>query len=365
MSRICLAVLPVALLIIVPLRAGSPAIGPWTVANPARHGIRNDRAPVDGTPEDLVSSLESDLEDGELRKFTLFQAAIIAGGVQSRAELQRYTDDFNNLRQSLSGELNSLADTRSQLDLVLRRLHGCLLTGEYRADFSELHRTLDHGHYNCVTATILFQELAAGCGLRTRAITAQSHVLCSWPGQSILYVETTCHDWQSAAIENCPPRTQELVQDGRELSPVQLLSKVYYNLGVAQLEAACFADATELLETARKLDHQDLAARENLLAAYNNWALAECDRERFPAAKELLLHGLSIDPDYGPLLANDLHIHQRWIRRLCETGDFAAAIELMEQAYRRRPDAELFDRGRMAAYELWVGRQFNLLQPGL
>ncbi len=358
MPRICLGIFIVALFVTVPLRAGSPANAAWPAAN--NPAICPSSMEGSVPPGDLASSLRSDLEDGELHEFTLFQAALVAGGLQSRIELQRRTDQFNELRSSLAHELKSNVDRQSKLDLTLRRLHEWLLTGEYRAEFSELHRTLDLGHYNCVTATILFQALGDGCGLETRAIAAQSHVLCGLPGQPALYVETTCRDWQSAEFEACPRRTQELVQEGRELSPVQLLSKVYYNLGVAQLEDNCFAEAAERLKMARQLDCQDLAARTNLLATYNNWALAECDARRFRAASELLLCGLTIDSQYGPLLANDLHIHQQWIRQLCDAGDFATAVELLVQGYRRRPNSELFDRGRIAVYELWAQHHFVL-----
>ena len=355
MLRIRLAVLPIAFLVLASLRGASPTSQARPDANLA---VRNQ-------PRDLSSSLQHDLEDGQLDEFTLFQAVLVAGGVESRPELQQRTTQFNEIRRALANELASITDLPSKLDWLLRRLHERLLTGEYRTDYSELPRTLVDGHYNCVTATILFQALGDGCGIKTIAITTQSHVLCCVPGNTTLYVETTCREWRSAAVDRYPPRVQEQVRDGRNLSSAQLLGKVYYNLGITALESGDFSKAAERFRTASQLDHQDQAARENLLATYNNWALAEFDEGRFLSAKELLLRGLAIDPSYGPLLANDLHIHQQWIKRLCDAGDFSTAIELLEQGFLRRPDSELFDRGRVAVYELWAKQQLDLLQADL
>jgi hypothetical protein len=82
--------------------------------------------------------------------------------------------------------------------------------------------------------------------------------------------------------------------------------------------------------------------------------------------RHAVLRGLAIDPEYAPLLANDLHIHQRWIRRLCDVGEYETAAAILEEGYVRRPAAELFQRGRIAARELWAQqRELDLLEAGL
>jgi tetratricopeptide (TPR) repeat protein len=320
---------------------------------------------VQNCSQDLQSRLDDDLVDGQLDHFTRFQAALVAGGVRSQLELERRTNQFDELRRTLSSHVPSTVDLRSRLDRIHHWLHERILTGQYRVECSELSRTLDDGHFNCLTATILFQSLCDADGLPTEAIVTPSHVLCCVPGQPTLYVETTCPDWQSAGIAGYSQPMQEWVRDGRSLNAVQLLGKVYYNRGVAQLEARYFAQAEDLFSTAWRLDPCDRSARENLLATYNNWALAESDEGHYSIAQELVLRGLAIDPNYSPLLANDLHIHQRWIRRLCDVGEFETAAAILEEGYRRRPAAELFRLGRAAA-ELWAQqRQLDLLEGGL
>ena len=71
-------------------------------------------------------------------------------------------------------------------------------------------------------------------------------------------------------------------------------------------------------------------------------------------AYELLEQACLIDCDYTPLSANDLHIHQKWTISLCQEGRYAEALRLLEQAYERRPEAELFARGRFVVCTRWV-----------
>jgi tetratricopeptide (TPR) repeat protein len=310
------------------------------------------------TVKDLERELAKDLEDGNLDQFSLFEAALVAGGVTSRDELNHRNKHFDEVCRLVEGEVERVFSSRSKLDVVLRQLHAHFLTGEYRAEFSELQRTLDTGHYNCVTATILFQAISDRCGLNTQAIAAPSHVMSCWHGTPNLYIEPTCQEWQSASIETCDPRTKQLALISRELTDAQLLSKVMYNRGVAELERKRFPDAATRLIAARQLDPQDQATRENLLAAYNNWALAECDAGQFGLAAELLLRGLVIDDHYAPLLRNDLHIHQRWVKKLCDAKEFGAAVQVLEDCYKRRPSAELFNLGRSAVYDLWARHHF-------
>jgi len=140
---------------------------------------------------------------------------------------------------------------------------------------------------------------------------------------------------------------------------VQLLGKIYYNDGVALLEAGQFAEAVRALRISHQFDAGDRAARDNLLAGLNNWSLAEEDAGRLPLAAELVERGLRLEPTYAPLLANDLHIHQKWALELCDAGRYEEALELLERRHARRPDVRLFDLGRFAVIALWSESLFR------
>jgi len=313
------------------------------------------------SPTEIAPSLDqrlrSDLADAKLESFTLLEGALISGGVDSDDHLAALKQRFAEACQRVTMDHRELNDPRAKADQVVLQLHEHLLTGTYRADCSALGETLETGDYNCVTASILFQCLAEKCGLTAHGVSARGHVLCSVDATPPLFVEPTCRHWRTCEAAACPEPTAKFVRECRELSNEQLLGKVYYNLGVARLEQSEFERAADLLRIAARLDQDDPAARANVLATFNNWALAKCDGGHLAEAAELLHQGLATDPNYAPLRANDLHIHQKWIKRLCAQRRYDEALVVLDGGYQRRPDAELFARGRLAVKELMRQQQ--------
>jgi tetratricopeptide (TPR) repeat protein len=70
------------------------------------------------------------------------------------------------------------------------------------------------------------------------------------------------------------------------------------------------------------------------------------------------MKGAEISPDYLPIQMNDLHVHQQWALDLCQRGKFSEALTLLASSHQRRPDVQLFDRGRFAVYGLWADSLF-------
>jgi tetratricopeptide (TPR) repeat protein len=179
------------------------------------------------------------------------------------------------------------------------------------------------------------------------------------PEASNQFIETTCPECHSTRDPGQLP-FHEGPRDlqHRVISDVELVGKVYYNRGVAALEAKRFSQATDLLTCARHLDAKDQATHDNLLATLNNWALAACDSGEYETASDLILRGLSIDPSYPPLQSNDLHVHQQWVKSLCNQQQYAAAIAILDTVVRRHPDEKAFRYGRLTVYGRWAESLF-------
>jgi tetratricopeptide (TPR) repeat protein len=304
---------------------------------------------------DLTDRLLVDLDDGCLDQFPLFDAALIASGVTTEEGLDYYEQRLAQICEILAVDPQASPAERSAE--VLAFLHQWILTGSYSTHCTELDRTLEDGHYNCVSATILYMHLCMRVGLEPRAMATAEHVYCRFADGIDSDVETTFSDWFSQPISaRALLRASRTAAAGpaRRISSVQLVAKVYYNIGVTRLEKGDFRAAVEALRLSIRLDPQDRSARENLLAALNNWALRESDAGRYDRATELLNQVGQLDPDYGPSLANDLHVHQKWALHLCQAGEFREALELLDHCYARRPDAELYDLGRFAVCSLWA-----------
>ncbi|MFV1964207.1 MAG: hypothetical protein ACC628_02200 [Pirellulaceae bacterium] len=314
------------------------------------HGLAEQR-----TSAELRDRLMADLDDGSLDEFPLFDAALIASGVHSEEGLDYYDQQFSQLCEILP--VDKQASPRQRAKDLFCFLHKWILTGSYSTDCTELDRALDDGQYNCVSATILFHCLCAKAGLQPQAMATAEHVYSRYAEGSDCDVETTFPQWFSQpASARALLRTSRSASSGppRRIGTVPLLGKIYYNIGVSQLEAHRFAAAVDALRISVRLDPQDGSARENLLAALNNWALWESDAGRFEHAAELLALVAQREPNYGPFLANDLHIHQKWALSLCQSGKHREAFDMLERCYTRRSEAELYDLGRFAVFSLWA-----------
>src|SRR5439155_13847576 len=130
----------------------------------------------------------------------------------------------------------------------------------------------DTGRYNCGSATILYNALAAEVGLQAFGGETTAHVASLVAARDgLLRVETTCPRW----IE---PRGSSLFKsDGqvarseagghRTLDVPQLVALVYYNVGVDLAEQRRYAGAVAANYKALRLDPAGASARVNLLAA--------------------------------------------------------------------------------------------------
>ncbi|MCA9221897.1 MAG: tetratricopeptide repeat protein [Planctomycetales bacterium] len=300
------------------------------------------------TPTAVAASVR--VESLRAETSALLESALIASGVEDAQHRAACLTQFARIAASLKSQRGDTVRSPEEVAAdVHRHLHATLLTGQYVAECSEVERVFDEGVYNCVSATVVFHALCTELDLHRVAVARRTHVFSRLP-ESDLDVETTCAEWFDVPVAERP----HVEADEREISDRALIGKIYFNRGVALLEQRDFAAAIELIRTSLLWDAHDPSARENLLAGLNNWALAECDARQFASAARLIDEGLAIDATYQPLLANDLHVRQRWVVDLCDHGRFAAARDVLQAGFRRRPDAELFDNGRLAVYRLWA-----------
>jgi tetratricopeptide (TPR) repeat protein len=95
----------------------------------------------------------------------------------------------------------------------------------------------------------------------------------------------------------------------RQLTPVELLGKFYYNRGVELLKERQFGEGIELLNIGLMLDPADGDARANVVAGLNNWAVDLLRSGRYDDAASRIEQGLEIDPSFAPLVANRRFLH--------------------------------------------------------
>lgn len=300
--------------------------------------------------QSVEQQLLADGRDGRLHEFELIDAALVAGGMTD--PLQR--TEALRIRDARYAAIDLAAISQlppnQRPAAILAKLHREILRGQFRPTATLVQETLATGDFNCVTATILFHDLCARCGVSAEIVAQSGHVCSRLGHPHPTEVETTRSDWFTRPATEAKPAEAAR----RVITPTALLGRIYYNRALAALEQREFAAAIQLLENALALDPLDRDAQENLLAGLNNWALALCEAGDHAGAAERVAMGLKLNAEYPPLRSNELHVHQQWVTQLCQEYDFEQALQLLEAGRARRPDAPLFTGGQRAVYEAWL-----------
>jgi hypothetical protein len=300
----------------------------------------------------LEAQLLEDMADGQLQRFSLLEAALIASGVDNPSVLTSHTERFSAIVQrSLQGPQDQLGGAMHEARAMLEWLHHHVLTGDYQPACTEVDRTLETGNFNCVTSTILYRCLADAHGVTVETLSQPDHVFCRVPGLPPVIIQTTSPTGIIDPAASAGPRPEMISNAApspeRVLSDVQLVAKIYYNRGVLLLENYAHAAALAWLSRATHLDTEDATARSNLLACINNGAIYQAHAGDFPSALQLLEQGKMIAPDYEAFYHNEVYVYYSWARHLSAQERFAEALEVLGQAAMRYPTVPVFARGRM------------------
>ncbi len=247
--------------------------------------------------------LLADARAGRLDELDFLEAALIAGGASDECELIGWLDSYAERRQAIVAATSGLT-TPDRLAAIHAALHQRVLTGEYQIAASDLRLALSIGHYNCLSSLALYLDLCRAADLELEIWLVRGHVFLrtNMEGGAAV-IEPGSPQWAS--------RSAARRSGARQITPVELLGKFYYNRGVELLRDRQYSEGIELLKVSLALDSDDDDARANLVAGLNNWAVEHCQADRYAAAAALIGQGLSLAPDFAPLVANDQLVRAR------------------------------------------------------
>jgi tetratricopeptide (TPR) repeat protein len=251
-------------------------------------------APAAG--QTLCRQVLVDAQDGRLDRFDFFTAALIASGVEDECELSGWVDEYAHKRWNLVGAISDVSEAE-RLRSLHAALHRQLLTGGYQTAASDLRQTLANGEFNCLSAAAIYYDLCEEAGLEVRIWLARGHVNLRAADEEAIVIEPGASQWMGGRSSRRA--------SGRQITPIELLGKFYYNRGVGLLQDRRFAEGLELLQSSLALDPNDVDARANLVAGFNNWAVEHCRLRRYDEAAPLIEQGLRLDPSFAPLIANE------------------------------------------------------------
>ncbi len=331
------------------VRAAAPTAPKFLAADRADLLRRLNRFAEPGC--DLEAELFADAADGRLDAFSPLEAALVASGVTDRGQLQEYVNRALHLARQLQATGIDRLSPQEQVETVFNFLHRHVLYGGYDLAATDLRQVFDSGRFNCVSATVLFNDLALKLGFDCTALEMPGHAMSrvSTPTGPV-DVETTCPRWfelmhdpqQQAALVAQTAGTAAAADrsQAREVTPIQIIAMIYYNRAVDFLAEKRFADAAAANAKALRLDPTNKTARGNLLATLNNWSIELVNSRRFAAAVDLLRQGLALDPRFEPFTQNYVHLHRQWSDTLCRAGKHPEALAVLSRAAREMPDCE-------------------------
>ena len=354
---------------------GSASLEPLNSASslrPAWHAVSNVTSGLD--ERDVVASLASllnvpwatsslesrlldDATEGRLDQWALVEAALVAGGVKDVVDLNRYSAQMKQWSVAALAADRPREATRKRAANVLELMHARIMPRGYQIDATDLTAVLDHGQFNCVSATVLFMAISAELGLHVTAIELPTHAFCRvTAGDETFDVEPTCRRWFDVIDD---PQARAAVSrriagpsgDGaaapRTVSSAQLLAVIYYNRGVDLIRRGDDTGAIVANLRAMSLDPQSATARGNLWVAVNNSALGQCRDQRFSAAAGLISRARQAVPHHAALKANELYIYQQWSAELCRQNRLTEAMAVLDAGLARQPESEILAARRI------------------
>ena len=319
----------------------------------------------------VEKALFQDAQSGKWENFDLFRAAMVAEGIRDLQLIRNYEARLNAVVELVKAEVGRNASQQMLTQALFETMHKEILTQPYSLDCTELSKVMKTGHFNCVSATVLFNCLAEKVGLNVCAVEMPGHALSQvkFADGHVMDIETTCPTWfdlQSekerqmatlqriappvpgvpvpATAQNAFPATPEpkleLPADRREISSVQLVATVYYNIGVDLHAKKCYPEAAAANIKALYLDKGNEQAWTNLLVAINNWALDVASEEKgklYDLAITLYDQGIALDPTYAIFRSNYVYVFYYWIHGLATLGRFDDARKVFDHAEKRVP----------------------------
>ena len=332
---------------------------------------------------ELEQRLFDQIHDGRFGEFSLLEAGLIAGGVDRQGELRRYCKRFDALVESLRRSGKVCGTPRKQAQAVFTFLHQSILRGGYNLQASDLRQTLDHGRFNCVTASVLFNCLADRFQLKAVGLELPGHAMSRLElPEETLDLETTCPRWftlldrpseatsrqagnltlpEQETMAQAELAKQSLARNAandrrplRQVSEVELVATIYYNRGVDLLAEKHFADAAAANAKAVRLDPENATAKGNFLATINNWAIDLGTSGEYEKAAELLRLGLATDASYEAFRSNYIQLLRQWSEHLCRSGRYEDAVRLLAQATKEQPSEKFFREAAIEVLRRWA-----------
>ena len=306
-----------------------------------------------------ISQAEQDLfedaADGSLDRWTLAEAALLASGVVDEGERLDLIRQIDRLEEAFRSVTDVAGDPFETGQTLLEWLHAGPMDAGYVSKQTDVSTVLLDNTFNCVSSAVLYSILGNRMGLDIRGVEVPDHAFAIlYSGSDYADVETTTPQGFN------PTRNKEAIEafqamtgfsyipdrrpdKRREISPLKLVSFIYYNHGVDRTNEGDYHGALLANFRALSLDRDSKSAVKNALSALANWSVSLLDNEDYAEALEIVRLGLMLAPKDRTLNHNHRVIWQRRLDKASEELPLEDFVALVDDAHRELPGAG-FDR---------------------
>jgi len=252
---------------------------------------------------------ESDLERKLFKRLSLsksisralYKAALIASGVKSKQDIQKYRRRLRTLFISLKSRSASMKNRYRRSREILKLLHQTVLR-QYRSTRTTLLNVFNSGEFNCVSSAFLFNTILNRLGYKTRAVTIPGHVYSQvYIAGRWIDVETTMRKGFDPMRRNGMPSIagdrQFVPEKGdrskrRFINNIKFVALFYYNRATISFSSSDSSIPFRLLYKAMKIYPQHRASEKNLTAVIVNWGTALIRSEKSERATAIAIEGI-------------------------------------------------------------------------
>ncbi len=315
-----------------------------------------------------VSSLEedffNDLEDNSLDRYSLADAFLIASGIITEPDFSGYREKMDRLRARARAETPGSADPYDRAKTLLQWMHDKALTS-YRANATLATDILDHGRFDCLTASILYLILARDCGLPVSGVIVPDHAFC------VLEDPRGNKDIETTVRYGFDPGAMEIEEMERTVRYAYVPPRDYGNretVNPRRLIACLYSNRISILQNGMGLPRRDLAKykkgycldpdsplfNENIAASLNNLAIESLRHGNLADARSYIDQGYRFLPSGDGFSRLDIQFYNARAERESRGGDYGMAVASLREGLLKFPDELVLTKNLVYYYDRWA-----------
>ncbi len=322
---------------------------------------------------DIERKFFSELNEGELKEFNLYDAFLIASGIKSPEEFLSYRKKLYKIRSNALSAMfwdNWLSYLNRNPSLVAKKLLFWLHKNplkEYGLKATTARDILDVGKFNCLSSSVLYAIIARDLNLNVKGVLAPEHVFCLLVDKrKDKDIETTVRygfDPGEKEIERMKNEVRYIYvpkknyRERKEIGVLELIGMLYANrLGFSQTPQEKLAGAKELpsYKKGYYFNQESDIFRKNMASCFNNLAIKAMDEKKFELALSYINEGEKIAPQEKCWKELTLGYYNRRALEAKDKNGYGAAIAIAKKGLSEDPKDKILKENLAFFYNEWA-----------